>query len=118
MIGRESKNAMKKKIQELEEKIAILERKNNNYEIITKQLGIRLRDDSTLNYSLVFEVTPEEREQIEEWKEQHIKEKHKGNNYSGAFGGRYTYEFIPTSIGDIGTIKCGCGAEFTFKELK
>lgn len=118
MIGRKSKNAMKKKIQELEEKIAILERKNNNYEIITRQLGIRLGDDSTLNYSLVFEVTPEEREQIEEWKEQHIKEKHKGNNYSGAFGGRYTYEFIPTSIGDIGTIKCGCGAEFTFKELK
>ena len=49
MIGRKSKNAMKKKIQELEEKIAILERKNNNYEIITRQLGIRLSDDSTLN---------------------------------------------------------------------
>lgn len=118
MIERKSKNATKKKIQQLEEKIETLERKNNNYKIITRQLGIRLSDDSTLSYSLVFEVTPKEREQIEEWKEQHIKEKHNGNDYAETIGGRYTYEFIPTSIGDIGTIKCGCGAEFTFKELK
>lgn len=37
----------------------------------------------------------------------------------GAIGGRYTFEFIPCSIGTIGTIKCGkCGEKFIFRELK
>ena len=36
----------------------------------------------------------------------------------GAIGGRYTFEFIPCTIGTIGTIKCGdCGEKFTFREL-
>ena len=64
-----------------------------------------------------FIITPEERDAINSWKEKHIQEKHSGNDYAGAIGGRYTYEFIPTSIGTIGYIKCHCGEEFCFREL-
>jgi len=67
--------------------------------------------------AISFNISKKEWKAIKQWQEKHIKEKHNGSDYAGAIGGRYTYEFTPTSIGDIGTIKCGCGAEFTFKEL-
>ena len=66
---------------------------------------------------ITFEVSDKEMKDIEKWKKKHIKKKHGGSYYSGAIGGRFTYSFIPTSIGDIGTIKCSCGEEHTFKEL-
>lgn len=65
-----------------------------------------------------FGITDEEWEAIHKWQDEHIKEVHNGNSYSGAIGGRWTFEFIPTSLGDIGTVKCSCGAEYTFRELK
>ena len=65
-----------------------------------------------------FSITGEEWEAIHQWQDKHIKEVHNGDSYSGAIGGRWTYEFTPTSIGDIGTVKCSCGAEYTFRELE
>ena len=56
-----------------------------------------------------FEITKEEKEKIDKWTNEH-----KSN--SGCIGGQYTYEFIPTSIGTIGTIKCG-NEEFEFCSL-
>jgi hypothetical protein len=36
----------------------------------------------------------------------------------GAIGGTWTYKFVPTSIGTIGTCICGkCQEEFTFQDL-
>ena len=35
----------------------------------------------------------------------------------GCIGGRYSYEFVSTSIGVIGIVKCNCGAKFTFQDL-
>lgn len=64
-----------------------------------------------------FEITPEEHEAIEEWKKKHVKEKHNGDAYAGAIGGRYKYIFVPTSIGTVGSIKCSCGETFCFSEL-
>lgn len=64
-----------------------------------------------------FPITKEENEKIREWQQKHTKEKHGGNSYSGAIGGDYTYKFIPTSIGTIGTVKCSCGEEFCFQEI-
>jgi len=64
-----------------------------------------------------FDTSKEEDIQIEKWQKKHIKKKHRNNTYSGAIGGRWTYEFVPTSLGDIGTIKCNCGDEFVFREL-
>lgn len=64
-----------------------------------------------------FEINNKEYEAIEQWKREHEKEKHNGKLKRGAIGGNYTYEFTPTSIGVIGSIKCTCGAEFVFKEI-
>ena len=64
-----------------------------------------------------FPITKEENEKIREWQQKHIEAKHNGDSYAGAIGGRFTYEFIPTSIGTIGTVKCSCGDEFCFQEI-
>ena len=65
-----------------------------------------------------FGITDEEREAIHKWQNEHIKKAHNGNVRAGAVGGRWVFEFIPTNVGEIGTIKCDCGAEFTFRELQ
>ena len=57
-----------------------------------------------------FPISAESESRINEWKKNH---RHSG----GAIGGTFTYEFIPTSIGTIGTIKCACGDSFTFEDL-
>lgn len=70
-----------------------------------------------------FPITEEEKKKIEEWKNKHEQENHglktlkEKNSFGGAIGGTYTYEFIPTSIGVIGIIKCSCGEEFTFSDI-
>ena len=70
---------------------------------------------NTRRYS--FEITPEEHAAIEEWKKKHVEEKHNGDTYAGAIGGRYKYIFVLTSIGTVGSIKCSCGETFCFSEL-
>ena len=73
-------------------------------------------------YNRGFTITDKEWDAIETWKEKHDREVHGltecNERAGGAIGGRYTFEFIPCSIGTIGTIKCGkCGEKFTFREL-
>ena len=65
-----------------------------------------------------FNITKEELAKINEWKEKHVEEKHDGSYYAGAIGGMFTYQFIPTSIGDIGEVICSCGEKFCFRELE
>lgn len=64
-----------------------------------------------------FRVYPGEAEKIIVWQEKHIKEKHNGKSYAGAISGRFSYEFTPTSLGDIAVVKCSCGAEFCFRDI-
>lgn len=67
-----------------------------------------------------FEITEKQLESIGSWDGNHecpIKSRHGTNKYCGAVGGRLSYEFIPTSIGTIGTVKCSCGKTHTFAEL-
>ena len=56
---------------------------------------------------------------IQEWKDTHFKEKHRDRNlnWAEAIGGRFTYTFIPTSIGVIGEVTCSCGESMTFSNL-
>ena len=63
-----------------------------------------------------FPISKEEENAIDEWKSNHDREAH-NNSTAGAIGGRYSYYFVPTSIGVIGTIKCSCGAEFCFTDF-
>ena len=63
-----------------------------------------------------FPISEEEQEKIREWQRKHEEEAHGVTNVT-AIGGKYTYEFIPTSIGTFGSVKCTCGAKFDFKEV-
>lgn len=73
------------------------------------------------NYYRGFPMSQEEYENIQKWINNHEKEAHGCNTlrnrlaFGGCCGGTYTYEFVPTSIGTVGTVKCKCGAEFTFQ---
>ena len=75
------------------------------------------------NYYRGFPISEEEQKSIREWMDKHDEEVHHARTLGdklklgGCCGGRYTYKFTPTSIGTIGTVKCGCGAEFTFREI-
>ena len=64
-----------------------------------------------------FELSEDEKLIIDEWKAKHIQEKHNGNSYAGAIGGRFQYVFTPTSLGDIGEIECSCGDGFCFRDI-
>ena len=70
-----------------------------------------------------FPISEEEQKSIREWVDKHDKEVHHARTLGdklklgGCCGGRYSYHFVPTSIGTIGTVKCSCGAEFTFQDL-
>lgn len=64
-----------------------------------------------------FGIDQDEADAIRAWQKEHEKKFHNGNSYRGAIGGGYTYEFVPTSIGTIGTIKCSCGEKYCFREL-
>lgn len=73
-------------------------------------------------YNRGFPISDDEWKAIEAWKEKHDREVHGltecNERIGGAIGGRYTFEFIPTTLNVIGTVKCGnCGKKFTFREL-
>ena len=77
---------------------------------------------SQLGYS--FRMTKDDWDRIHEWQNKHMAEVHglvddeARMRAGGAIGGNWTYEFIPTSIGTVGTCRCGsCKAEFTFQDL-
>lgn len=61
-----------------------------------------------------FPITEEEDKRLKEWINNHEKE-HSGGH--GCCGGKYSYIFLPTSIGTVGTVKCSCGKSFDFQEI-
>ena len=63
-----------------------------------------------------FPMSEDECLAVDDWMEKHNK-KHKGEHPT-AIGGRYTFKFIPTTIGIVGEVSCICGEEFTFRELE
>ena len=79
-----------KTLQELQEKIKVLEAKANSG----------------------FSIPSDMRSAIQDWKENHLRKiHHKGTleerlQFGGAIGGTFNYVFTPTSIGDIGVCQC------------
>lgn len=69
-----------------------------------------------INNSLSFIIEPKDVKRINKWREKHEAERHSGNSYAGAIGGRYTYEFTPTSIGTFGRVCCSCGEYFDYDD--
>ena len=90
---------------------------NKDEEIVKLKEEIK-RLNKELYGGLGFFISVEEKEKIETWTKQHIKEKHNGHYGAGAIGGRFTYEFTPTSIGEVGEVVCSCGEKFCFRELE
>lgn len=70
-----------------------------------------------------FPISAEDEKRIKEWQDKHDAEVHglktlkERVRAGGCIGGRYSYEFVSTSIGVIGIVKCNCGAKFTFQDL-
>lgn len=70
-----------------------------------------------------FPISEAEEAAIEKWKEDHDRDVHGlatpdlRCKAGGCSGGRYTYKFVPTSLGTIGKVICSCGAEFQFQDL-
>lgn len=70
-----------------------------------------------------FPISEKEQEKIREWELKHDAEKHglktmeQRLRAGGCCGGRYTYQFVPTSIGTVGEVICSCGEKFTFQDF-
>lgn len=65
-----------------------------------------------------FEVSVEETEAYLKWKEEHDKVcPLKSPGKQGAIGGRTTFTFTGTSLGELFGVQCGCGAEECFTDV-
>lgn len=91
--------------------------KSEHYKDEEIQKLLQEKENIRKRYAHGFEIDEDEWLSIKEWQAKHIAEKHNGNKYAGAIGGRFKYIFTPTSIGEIGEIECSCGEKFCFKEL-
>lgn len=100
-----------KYIEQCEQRTAIAETQLKEYSK-DKEIQKLQEENKKLQRDLArgFAISEAEHDAIIEWMKNH-------KSAGGAIGGSYTYEFIPTSIGTIGTIKYADGAKFTFREL-
>lgn len=55
-----------------------------------------------------FEILPNELKELQNWESNH-----KCKAKPTAIGGRFTYMFIPTSLGVLSYCKCVCGKQYT-----
>jgi len=64
-----------------------------------------------------FMISKEEYLEVSEWLVNHDKScKFADPHKCGAIGGRLTYCFTGTSLGEIGKVLCACGEEFVFTD--
>lgn len=118
----------KKYFEELTDYIEILETQKDNalLQVSTwnkdkeiQKLKAEIKElQNTLYKKVDFSITEKEKELINTWINEHVDAKHEGSHYAGAIGGRYTYCFIPTSLGEIGYVQCACGDKFYFREIE
>jgi hypothetical protein len=117
-IQNEDKDDRIKYLQEENKKLKDEAYKDNELQDMKNKLD-KMQED----YYRGFPITEKEESAIKAWTKKHDEEVHKIMTQEdrimagGCIGGRYSYHFVPTSIGTIGTVKCSCGAEFTFCEL-
>ena len=109
-------DAIKIRNEDLEEQVRNLQETNkklrdDNYKDEELQKMKKELEQFKEEYYRGFPISEEEGQAIAAWKSNHkkgIPNWHKAS---------YTYIFEPTSLGIVGTIKCNCGKEFTFREL-
>lgn len=76
--------------------------------------AIAERDEMREDCYRGFPISKDEKEAIHKFMEEHEKA-HPGGH--GVSGGKYTYEFCPTGLGTVGTVKCHCGEKFIFRDI-
>lgn len=64
------------------------------------------RDNAIQALKRGFGISEEEAEDVRKWQNHHIETQHCNCVGRGCIGGNFIYEFIPTSIGVIGSIYC------------
>lgn len=111
-----------KRIKRLEEEIKRLREehyKDNELQKMKSKLE-RMEKD----YYRGFPISEEDEKAIRDWEKEHVAKMHglkttdDRMRISGAIGGNWSYEFIPTSIGVSGCVKCNsCGEKFEFQEI-
>ena len=75
------------------------------------------------DYYRGFPISEEEDLAIKKWQKEHDEKVHRLTDdrlrmkAEGVCGGRYSYRFIPTSLGVSGVVRCSCGAEFEFQKI-
>lgn len=75
------------------------------------------------NYYRGFPISEEEDLAIKKWQKEHDEKVHRLTDdrlrmkAEGVCGGRYSYRFVPTSLGVSGVVRCSCGAEFEFQKI-
>lgn len=68
------------------------------------------------DYRRGFPIDEATDKKARDWMREHDEKKHKFRK-SGAIGGSYSWNFTPTSIGTLASIKCSCGEEFYLGEV-
>ena len=111
--------SIQKRYQDAEAAIEKLEKenkalKNEHYKDEELQKLQKELDSLRRDLSRGFPISEKEQKEIREWQKKHDEEEHGGVS---AIGGKYAYEFTPTSIGTFGSVKCVCGAKFDFQEV-
>jgi hypothetical protein len=101
-------NQLRDRIKELEDEYY----KDIRLQELMEELD-RVRADARRGFS----IEAKESEGITAWKKEHDTKIHNNpNQYHGASGGGYTYEFYPTGIGTFGKCICGACHRKAFKE--
>ena len=91
-------NQLRDRIKELEDE---------HYKDIRLQELIEELDKVRADARRGFSISTKEGEAIAAWKQKHDTEQHNNpNQYHGASGGGYVYEFYPTGIGTFGSCIC------------
>jgi len=99
--------AFAERVQQENEELKDLHWENQEIQNLQKQL----ENEKEKNY-YGFPISKSENEAITEWQDQHWTNQHNAPDLKtrlrkqGAIGGSFTYEFVPTSIGTVGTIVC------------
>ena len=114
-------NTIKLRYQKLQDKIGHLSQENKELKsgvFATNYVQEALANAEKIRneYRLGFPMTEEEVQKAEKWMKEHDESAHNGKS-SGAIGGRYTYEFTPTSIGVFCGLRCSCGASVTLTDF-
>ena len=99
--------AFAERVQQENEELKDLHWENQEIQNLQKKL-----ETEKAKYNYGFPISEYGNKKIMEWQDQHWTNQHNAPDLKtrlrkqGAIGGSFTYEFIPTSIGTIGTIVC------------